>query len=363
MNRMLFSIIAVTVILSAAFAESQIWLDLPLSNWNQSSEKVPQAPASSGDYGIRCKAQVRPPENLLDQALVGAGWMPFGVPQSDGGTFIITAMSGANASCRPLGYQAFVFSDGKVAGTLSPALMNSQMDGSIQNIRMFSGTAIEVDFSRVPASNISSVRFEIRQSPTGPVLVPLEIRHAKQVIPESVVSTPASVVSTPAPMVSTPAPEVPKSPEPPNPTPKDPPVVVQEAHSELLGFISNPSLLKGCGCFLKTAAAARPDDPYIFLTNVQIEKRAWVNIGGENISLPMLRSTMPDEKKFKVKKGYEFQEEYGAGDIRILVDYVVKTLPAENQSFADYDATLTITAGERKETIAASGKCGCIRTP
>ena len=376
MTRTFFSVIAVMLILSAAFAESEIWLDQSLSNWNQPSARVPQAPASSSDYASRCKTQARPPENLADQALVGSGWIPFGAFQSYGSTSIITAMSEADPSCRPRNYQAFVFSGENVAGTLSPSLMDSNSEGSIRQIRLLSANEIEVDFARMPTSEFSTVRFEIRQDPTGPVVVPLEIRHSKKEPPAPLISSPPvknpeePATTEPAmPKVIPPATTKPATPKDIPPattepaTPKDIPPVTQEARSDFLRPISNPSLLKGCGCFLKAATAARPDDPYIFVTNILIEKRAWVNIAGEDISLNILRSTMPKEKKFKVKTGYEFQEEYVAGHIHIIVDYVVKKLPAESQSFAEYDATLTITAGERKETIAASGICGCMKTP
>jgi hypothetical protein len=342
----------IVLLLFTATAQAEIWLDQSLSNWNQPSVLVPQAPSSSSDFAVRCKAQVRSPENLLDQALAGAGWIPFGAIQNYGSTFIITAMSGADAECRPLGYQAFVFSEGKVAGTVSPALMNSEMDGSIHQIRLINATAVEVDFSRVGSTNSSRVRFEIRQSATGHVLVPLEISHAKEVLPEAAISK--AVPETPVSV-----PEILKRPE--VPTPKESPVVVQEAHPSFLEPISNPRLLKGCGCFFKSTNAADPDDPYVFLTNIRIEKRAWVNIAREERSLNMLRSTRPDDKKFRVTTGYEFQEEYGAGDLHIIADYVVRKLPGAGESFAEYEAKLNITAGERKETVLTSGVCGCMK--
>jgi len=199
---------------SASVVNAGIWLDQPLSNWNQPSARVPQAPTTSSDYAVRCKAHTRPPENLADQALVGAGWIPFGGLQSYGSTLIITAMSGADDSCHPIGYQAFVFSDGKVAGTLSPSLMDSQIEGSIQYIRLLSATAIEVDFFRMLASNTTIVRFEIQSNPTGPILVPLEVRHPKK--------------DMPAPVTAAPIPESPKTPEPamPKPTPPATPEVI-----------------------------------------------------------------------------------------------------------------------------------------
>lgn len=70
--------------------------------------------------------------------------MLYGAVQSYGPTKVVTAMSGFDGMCRPLGYQAFVCWEGRYAGTLSPAAMNSRTDGMLMNIRLVSATPVIV---------------------------------------------------------------------------------------------------------------------------------------------------------------------------------------------------------------------------
>ena len=74
--------------------------------------------------------------------------MLYGSVQSYGLTRVVTAMSGVDGMCRPLGYQAFIYWEGRYAGTLSPTPMNSRTDGAITNIRLVSGTRIFAEFAR-----------------------------------------------------------------------------------------------------------------------------------------------------------------------------------------------------------------------
>jgi heat shock protein HslJ len=163
--RKLLTIASVLVVISAAIAATgevygQVprsngsWLGKPMTNWNKPGATIPQPSATETDPSIaaRCGEQLRQPESAADQALSGAGWRLYGPVQSYSGTSVITAMSGVDGMCRPLGYQAFVFVNDVFAGTLSPAPMDSRSDGALTDIHLTAPTRLSAEFVRYTAS-------------------------------------------------------------------------------------------------------------------------------------------------------------------------------------------------------------------
>jgi heat shock protein HslJ len=156
------------------------WLSKPMTNWNKPGATIPQASATENDPSVtaRCGEELRRPENIADQALSGAGWKLYGPVQSYSGTIVITAMSGVDGMCRPMGYQAFVFVNDVFAGTLSPAPMNSRSDGALTNIHLLAPTRLSAEFVRYTESDplccpsaIGAVNYRIdRQGNTGTVI-------------------------------------------------------------------------------------------------------------------------------------------------------------------------------------------------
>lgn len=69
-----------------------------------------------------------------EKAVVREGWKLYGPVQSSGTTIVFTALAGFDWMCRPLGYQAFAYSEERYAGTLSPVPMNSRTDGSLTRV-------------------------------------------------------------------------------------------------------------------------------------------------------------------------------------------------------------------------------------
>ena len=96
----------------------------------------------------RCRDFIRQPDSPAERALVRAGWRLYGSVQSYGLTKVVTALSGVDGRCRPVGYQAFIYWEGRYAGTLAPAAMNSRTDGALTNIRLVSPTRILAEFAR-----------------------------------------------------------------------------------------------------------------------------------------------------------------------------------------------------------------------
>ena len=167
------------VMLSAALTHQahaqQAWLDRPLANWNRQGLSLPQLPRpapqdESANTG-RCRAdQVRKPASAAEKALVGRGWLVYGPVYSYDSTRIVTALSGFDGMCRPMGYQAFVYWDGRYAGTLSPVPMNSRTDGALTRIHLTGPARFSADFARYRESDalccpsrVDSVAYSLRR--------------------------------------------------------------------------------------------------------------------------------------------------------------------------------------------------------
>jgi hypothetical protein len=164
---------------------SQSWLDRQLENWNTAGRdlaKAPPAEEPSADVVERCR--LTPPQSTAgERAVAAAGWIPFlpgGKPLSQNEVEIIGGMAGADGMCRPVDYNLFVFVAGKFAGTLSPAVMTSRLDGSSGMVELMSDS-IDAEYSRYtetdplccPSSRVR-VRYRIERSP-DPVVVPTTV--------------------------------------------------------------------------------------------------------------------------------------------------------------------------------------------
>jgi hypothetical protein len=145
---------------------------------------IPNAPKIDADIPSidRCKEQLREAKTLQERAIIKAGWELFGSVQTYNETTVITAMSGVDGMCRPLGYQAFVFVEEQFAGTLSPQVINSRTDGDISRIFLTSSSSLFVEYKRYNesdplccASGMSRVSFKIEPKQAKPLLIPVEI--------------------------------------------------------------------------------------------------------------------------------------------------------------------------------------------
>jgi heat shock protein HslJ len=148
------------------------WLDRPTQNWNRVGTDFPKLPRPTGnttEISKQCLDQVRQPETPAERALTRQGWKLYGSVQTYGLTQVINATSNFDGMCRPIQSQAFVYWEGRYAGTLSPVAMDSRSDGAIANIYLSSVTSLSVDFYRYRDSDplccpsgISTVSFNLR---------------------------------------------------------------------------------------------------------------------------------------------------------------------------------------------------------
>ncbi|MEA5511638.1 LppP/LprE family lipoprotein [Crocosphaera sp. UHCC 0190] len=145
---------------------------------------IPNAPKIDAEPPSidRCKNQLREAKTDQEKAIIRAGWDLFGPIQTYDKTSVITAMSGVDGMCRPLGYQAFVFVEGQFAGTLSPETMNSRLDGDISRIFLTSPSSLFVEYKRYRESDplccpsgTNRVDFKIEPKDAKPFLVPVNV--------------------------------------------------------------------------------------------------------------------------------------------------------------------------------------------
>jgi heat shock protein HslJ len=168
---------------SAQQTTAKSWLDRPLRNWNRPSPaELPRLPAPVAATNLsQCRESIRKPESDAENALTRRGWHLIGPVQTFGTTQLLMATSGFDGMCRPLGYQAFVYVEGRYAGTLSPVLMNSRTDGALITARLDRATSIQVEFNRYrPADALccptqtSAVQYRVRAD-EAPDLIPISI--------------------------------------------------------------------------------------------------------------------------------------------------------------------------------------------
>jgi hypothetical protein len=159
------------------------WIDKkPIVQWNKAGASVPRAPKDAIDRE-QCKDAIQPPRTPEERAVVAAGWTLLsrrwteGEAGRDRGHPMVWGFTGTDGMCRPMGFQGFVFAEGKFAGTVSPRPMDSREDGSAETVMKNERGRLSMGFARYSRqdplccpSRISTVRYELRQTPNGPVL-------------------------------------------------------------------------------------------------------------------------------------------------------------------------------------------------
>ncbi len=163
------------------------WLDAPPVNWNKGMASVPRAISTTqGDATLvrRCRETTRLPTNVAERALTRRGWMLYGAVQSFDQTRVVTALADFDGVCRPLRFQAFVYWEGRYAGTLAPAAMNSRTDGSLTNFRLSSPVRITAEFARYTGRDAlccafaqSTVTYEVKRDDL-PLVTPVNVETA-----------------------------------------------------------------------------------------------------------------------------------------------------------------------------------------
>ena len=105
----------------------------------------------------RCDATTRSPRSVVDRAVVAQGWKLTALAESRRGKAGMIEIVGGfrqyDGMCRPLQFQAFVFIDERLVGTLSPGLMNSREDGALDRVTISDSGEITATFLRYTQSD------------------------------------------------------------------------------------------------------------------------------------------------------------------------------------------------------------------
>jgi heat shock protein HslJ len=159
------------------------WLDAGRPTpWNRPGAAVPSAPAAEVDAALRarCRDAERPADQAsrADRAVVAAGWRLLGPLQRFGATELVEGHAGVDGMCRPLASQGFVFVEGRFAGTIAPAPMDSRAEGSAREVRLVGAGAVAASFARYAPSDplccpsrTSAVTYTVERGASGPRLV------------------------------------------------------------------------------------------------------------------------------------------------------------------------------------------------
>lgn len=163
-------------------ARGGFWLDRLPAGWNAAGGAIPPAPRIDADPPDtpRCPGLVRSAATAAERAVVAAGWWLIGPAQDLDDLVVLRGGAAVDGMCRPLGYQGFVFVEGRFAGTLSPVAMNARTDGAERLIIVASHRRLLVEYSRYRPidplccpSAIAVVTFDIDRHVLGPVAVPV----------------------------------------------------------------------------------------------------------------------------------------------------------------------------------------------
>jgi LppP/LprE lipoprotein len=177
-------LLSVVTLVPGAGAPGQTgkWLDGKPGDWNKAGAPVPRAKPNH-ENADRCRREyARTPSTPADRQVAAAGWQLYGPTQIYNQTAVVSALSGYDGMCRPFGYQTFVFQNGKFAGTISPAPMDSRTDGAAVQPELFSADSLRVQFQRYSGSDplccpsrTTSVTYKIENSAGGPRLSPTNV--------------------------------------------------------------------------------------------------------------------------------------------------------------------------------------------
>jgi hypothetical protein len=130
-----------------------------------------------------------------------------------------------------------------------------------------------------------------------------------------------------------------------------------ESAKLVIGRLKTKGLSEGCGCGFYYPSDSRSRSPkFIFSSDDQ--NFAWMNIGGQDIELKLLRSTDPKV----IRVGSRSTRIYRASGIKVTVSFVTTWIcPPRDEAceVTRYNGTFTLTKGGLKRVVILKGDCGC----
>ena len=129
----------------------------------------------------------------------------------------------------------------------------------------------------------------------------------------------------------------------------------------LVATLENNSVADGCGCYFRFRGTPKNADRYIFFSSIDDEKAAWMNVGGRDVKLNLVKEAGLKGKESE-RVGSRSGASYSSGDIKVSATYVVTRVCAqddENCESTDYNVTFVVKKGSKSQLVKAVGSCGC----
>lgn len=158
--------------IAAQVSAQRSWLDeAAIKNWNSTTDTLPKTKKNARAELRRCSSYVRQPSLPEDFFLTNNGHTLTGAAEVYGTTTLVTTADAFDEKCRPRLYQTYVFSKGKLAGTISPEPMNWEADGASIDLILAKEDYLLVKFARYRDSDerccpykTKIVTYQIRQT-------------------------------------------------------------------------------------------------------------------------------------------------------------------------------------------------------
>ena len=127
----------------------------------------------------------------------------------------------------------------------------------------------------------------------------------------------------------------------------------------LVANLKNNTVADGCGCYFQFWGSKRDSERYMFVSPIDDDKAAWMNIAGRDVRLSLVK-----EKGLRIKEqlGSRHAEKYSAGNITVNATYITTRIcdpNDENCESSDYSATFVVRKAQKTQTVKAFGTCGC----
>lgn len=194
--RPLIGALALVLMLARTAHAEATWLDTQPQPWNVPGAAVSAAPPIPGIAPPGCGTQERSAASDEESQLAAAGWHleNYWQAQRAGNTFLVLATAYYDGMCRPWQFNAFVFVDGRFAGTLSPVAMNSRFDGVLNLApKLTSQATIEAAFTRYaesdplccPSRPQTLVSYRIEGTAGSSTVVPVRIFASAPTLPRT----------------------------------------------------------------------------------------------------------------------------------------------------------------------------------
>jgi len=131
------------------------------------------------------------------------------------------------------------------------------------------------------------------------------------------------------------------------------------AKTALIGTVTNPDRVEGCGCYLQTPAEhlKKNSKRFVFMSGLE-NQPAYVNLAGKDVELKQVSSNEPKV----AKKGQTFSKSYSGANSKVQLDFLTTQVCGphdEECEVTNYEATLNAQQAGESQSVKLVGECGC----